>query len=120
MTEQANKLPNPKEVWKEKVQACQDETISVKQLSMATGKIISESKIYKDIQLGRFPGLVKLGKEGTKARIPITKESACFYIDEFHDTFDVEPANCKKKNGMPPNKSFNFEWYDQSNARCKS
>lgn len=112
MTEQAKEIVNPKDMWKETVQACKDKYLSVKQVALATNGVISSSKIYKDIEEGRFPGVIKHGEDGTKARISIAKESACRYFDKFHDTYEE-----KKKSKAPENKRFNFEYYEQSNVR---
>jgi hypothetical protein len=61
-------------------------TLSIKELSSILP--VSYSKIKYDIEAGRIPGCIKMGKEGTRADYIIPKWGAIWYVNSFPEYGD--------------------------------
>ncbi|MCP5047363.1 MAG: hypothetical protein GY940_09350 [bacterium] len=85
------------------IKAHPDEDLAVKQLSTIIG--VSPSKIYKDLQSGKFEGCDSSGP-GDRSDWIIPKQAAIDYVNSFKDTHKVEllPSHRLKVPG--------WEWTD--------
>lgn len=98
---QTKKQPPKKEIWKQEIRRLKASQLTVKAIAGIIG--VSSSRIYKDLENGRFENATKKGP-GKKAEWDFTKRDAINYVESFIDTSTAIEGHPEKYDLTPPTK----------------